>query len=618
MSDVFDVLRNTAPPGESRMFCPACSKDRHNKRDTPLAVNNLGDRITYHCWHCDVQGAVRVAGAPPAPMPKKPKPLNRDEVRPLTEDVIEFFKDRGIGREVLEWAGMKTSHIGGSPAAAYPYPTKNPRGYKVRGIVRDEKGKRPTRIIGEVDGLFLQDRINDPLPVLAKTPESATKRSLSYDDLSYDLSSEETLHSYVESSYEELLRAHAREDQVVICEGEDDALSCIQAGIANATSVPHGAINEGTAAGGGSSKLAFISDQPDFWKPIRRAIIATDADGNGRAMMAEIARRLGRWRAWLVSWPDGCKDANDVLVADGGHVLAQIVYGAEADEVPGLYDAESFKHDLFRLRRGEIGRGESTGFHSLDPFFKIGPGITVVTGWPKSGKSDFVDQVHINLAERLGWKIGVWSPENPPHVHIAKLCEKRARKRFFPDMPNQMDEHALEEAYSFVRRHFKFVSLGGAGNTIEAILERFSAAVARDGCKSFVIDPYNFISKASEREDDFISNMLNVTREWQQAHEAHVFFVAHPKGVDAAGKKKDAVLTGHNISGGPTWWAKCDFGLTVHRLDFFTEVYVWACRNAHMGQNGMAQLQYMHRLASFEDRDTFTTTEAPAEDEEFC
>ena len=48
-----------------------------------------------------------------------------------------------------------------------------------------------------------------------------------------------------------------------------------------------------------------------------RIIIATDADSAGQAMAEEIARRIGKDRCFKIEFPEGCKDANDVLVKLG-------------------------------------------------------------------------------------------------------------------------------------------------------------------------------------------------------------------------------------------------------------------------------------------------------------
>jgi Toprim-like len=48
-------------------------------------------------------------------------------------------------------------------------------------------------------------------------------------------------------------------------------------------------------------------------KQVRKFVLAVDADEPGQKLETELARRLGHERCWRISWPHGCKDANDVL-----------------------------------------------------------------------------------------------------------------------------------------------------------------------------------------------------------------------------------------------------------------------------------------------------------------
>lgn len=608
-------------------------------------------------------------------------PPKATDYEPLTERGRAYLRarlpvDEVVADAIIDWTGLVSGDVRGQEAIGYPY-FENDRmtGIKFRAMSRDDKGKRATRIEGSINTLFLQNKVGKFGELLQLISDRNSESTVWEEDLSLEgnyggkhrigtmqeglagarLESDSgILNTATDSSKEECLNTPPIENLIlaknlycssdlydssalppgyahltsqfssgalIICEGEDDALSCLAAGAPNATSVPHGAINAGAEPQGDNAKLSFVTEQPEFWKPWKQIILATDGDGNGRAMMAEVARRVGRWRSYIVNYPDGYKDANAVLAGEprkdldalGAETLNALLVGAEPASIPGLYQVSAFKSDLRRLRRGEIGQGVSTGFKSLDVHFRQAPANLVAqTGMPKSGKSELIDAIQVNIAERMEregkpYSATYWSPENGIPLHIAKLCEKRARSRFFQHMDNPMSDDALDEAESFVQRHFHFLSSGDGGNTIKSILERSSAAVARFGCKALIIDPYNYVARGGDREDQAISDMLSECRQWAQDHEATVYFVAHPKGVDKS--KKGKVVDGYDISGGPTWWAKCDFGLTVHRedpSDKVTQVHVWACRHAHLGSPGMTELLYDTKTACFSDRDTFT------------
>ena len=56
----------------------------------------------------------------------------------------------------------------------------------------------------------------------------------------------------------------------------------------------------------------------------------------GLALAEELARRLGKERCYRVSWPDGCKDANDVLQNLGEATLRGSIDNAEGFPLRGL------------------------------------------------------------------------------------------------------------------------------------------------------------------------------------------------------------------------------------------------------------------------------------------
>ena len=149
-------------------------------------------------------------------------------------------------------------------------------------------------------------------------------------------------------------------------------------------------------------------------------------------MGEEIARRIGKDKCWIVEWPDGCKDANDVLVKKGKKEVDRVIYKSRPYPVAGLYDAKHFYEQVDEIYEKGMGRGESTGYPNVDELYTIVEGqLTVVTGHPSSGKSEFIDQIMVNLAEERGWKFAVCSFENEPRLHIAKLISKHFRKPFF-------------------------------------------------------------------------------------------------------------------------------------------------------------------------------------------
>ena len=123
----------------------------------------------------------------------------------------------------------------------------------------------------------------------------------------------------------------------------------------------------------------------------------------GQALGEELARRLGKERCYRVTWPEGCKDANDVLQSEGGSAaLRGCIDNAEGFPLRGLFRFSDFEDDISNyygvLDSSEM-KGVSTGWNSVDQHYRVVPGeLTVVTGVPNSGKSEWVDALMCNLA----------------------------------------------------------------------------------------------------------------------------------------------------------------------------------------------------------------------------
>lgn len=383
---------------------------------------------------------------------------------------------------------------------------------------------------------------------------------------------------------------------LVITEGELDRLALTEAGCQNIVSVPNGA----SIKTNGHDTLPYLWSAKDDLEKVPRIILAVDADEPGQALGEELARRLGKYRCWKVVYPEGCKDANDVLLKHGKDRTAALIKEAMAWPVVGLYEASDFREATYDLYRGVGTQRVSTGYPGLDKLYSVSAGLlTVLTGIPGSGKSTFIDQLMINLSESSDYVHGVCSFENsPPAIHIGKLIQMRVQKNFFDgQLGKRMNEDEMEAAFSWVDRHFKFVTqANGESMPIETILDNMKIAVMRWGIKTVVIDPYNYITRPKNMDSEvrWIGDILTQVRLFAACYGVHVWFVAHPAKLptDMDGGYKPP--TGYNISGSAEFFNKPDFGLTVHRNtgDNLTNVVIWKRRFEWLGREGTAQLLY--------------------------
>jgi len=390
-----------------------------------------------------------------------------------------------------------------------------------------------------------------------------------------------------------------RQEDKISVTGNCDVLSMAEAGVKNAVSVPSGApaepLRENVSRD--SARFGFLARAADIVKLFKKVVIAVDNDQPGRNLSDELTRRIGRHLCYQIEWPDGCKDANDVIREHGKDKLRQLVADAKPLPLAGIQHAMHYATKVHELYAHGLKPGLSTGIPGLDPLFTITPGqMSVVTGLPGSGKSELVDQILVNLARDHDWRFAVWSVENPPHLHISKLAEKYLRMPFRDGPTERMSAYDLDRAMKFIDERFIFMEQADGGSaTIESVLERAAAIVMRNGARGLVIDPFNYLDMGSpDRQDLTISDMLTKVRMFALAYETHVWFVAHPKKLLPNREGKLPIPNGNDISGGAAWWAKTDLGYTVHREKGSTRVLVdvWKCRFKWIGSVGEAFVSY--------------------------
>lgn len=375
-------------------------------------------------------------------------------------------------------------------------------------------------------------------------------------------------------------------DECIITEGEIDAMSFYEIGLHNVISVPSG-----------SKNLAWVDEFIDDYFANKTTIyIASDTDTPGVEMKDELLRRFGADRCKIITY-NGCKDANELLVKEGKAALMQAYEEAQDAPIDGVFAVNDLKADLDALYEKGWERGVTIGLAEFDKLcsFEVGR-VCIVTGIPTSGKSEFVDFMTVMLNRRYGWKTVYFSPENfPITYHIAKLSEKFIGKPFSKERENRMSREEYEVAAEYINDNFFFI-YPNDNCQVDNVLEKAKAFVHRKGCKIVVLDPYNRLDHdtGSERETVYISKFLDKLTYFAQQNMVLVILVAHPTKLP---KNKEGFYdppTLYDISGSSAFYAKADFGITIHRDKM--EGCVLAISNKikfkHLGDLGTAKLQY--------------------------
>lgn len=286
------------------------------------------------------------------------------------------------------------------------------------------------------------------------------------------------------------------------------------------------------------------------------------------------------------------------------------VGGAEDEEVPSTVRVSQLKAEVDSVYDNGLGRGTPCGWPSVDALFSIAPGqLTTITGWPNSGKSQWLDSLMLNLA-RQGWRGVYCSLENIPiFLHAEKLAKqitgKPMRDGLTPRMTRAEKDAALaliDEWFTFVLPHEKKPnpSLADVVATIERDFKQRGLWGRDDVKRMCVIDPFNELEHVRPQGmtlTDHIGASLSMLRQWSRRNDLHVFLVGHPsKQQRLRDSGKLPIATPDMIADSAHFWNKSDNCITIALTDEHrsqeVDIHVQKIRFSHIGQRGVATLTY--------------------------
>jgi twinkle protein len=386
----------------------------------------------------------------------------------------------------------------------------------------------------------------------------------------------------------------------------------MEAGCGNAVvSVPNGAPSLQTKDY--SSSLNYLESASELLESASEVILAVDGDEPGQKLESELARRIGIEKCKKVTWPEGCKDANDVLITYGDEALQKCIADAKPFPIDGLFTADDMKAELKHLFEHGEKKGVSTGWDNVDTLYTVRPKEwTVVTGVPSHGKTSWLNALLINIAKTEGWRFGMYSPENQPvHNHIAVLMQLYSGIPFEEGWgAPKMTESEFLEAEQFVKKHFTFILPSDEDNhSIDNVLRLARASVLRHGINGLVIDPWNELDHTRESgmsETEHINWCLTKIRRFARKYSVHVWVVAHPQKMyrDSGGTYPMPTL--YDISGSAHFRNKADNGIVIHRPNFMdfsaaVTVSVQKVRFKAVGHAGETSLYFNGRTGRYSE-----------------
>lgn len=362
---------------------------------------------------------------------------------------------------------------------------------------------------------------------------------------------------------------------IVITEGEIDALSVIQAGYSRAVSLP-----DGWTEGGG--KRQVLIDAEDALRKAPFVIVAGDADEVGKSLPKTVANILAGCDVRFVTWPEGCKDANDVLVHLGEGELSRCLTQAKRIDPPGgLITGISDMPPLPDRRVLRLGMKP----YDFALAFEVGT-MSIGTGTPGAGKSTFSTFAAYEVARNERIRVGIMSFETHPYRTREQLSRLYCRKPWA-----ELSGAQRAEFLAFADDHFRIVHRtyeDGAQHHLKWLQSTIYTLAVRDECKLILVDPWNeleHLPEPGESMTSYINFALQQIRQWAEQYDTHICLIAHPRKMNTDGKPR--CPTGYDIADSAAFFNKPALGFSVHKGqtddgEDFVEVQTWKVRETQL------------------------------------
>jgi twinkle protein len=587
-SDIKCNVRPGGPNIEIYVECPKCKGNRRKKNRKPLGVNP--SKGAWYCWHCHAGGSLLKGGWTDDP--------DYERLRAIVLPPREIIPAPETDAERL-WRWLK----------------------EVRGIEKE---------VAVAEGVEIADRwcmeCEDRVPSIAFRyfkggAHVHTKFRCEQKHFNTDNQTDRCMYGYDLLIGDEALPPW---EQVIITEGELDALTLRQLGYQKTLSMPDGAqqiasmIDRAKKRGEDLTKLDFSAARIgwlDDEKVVRallnsqKVLLAIDTDEVGTALSDEIARRLGLDICRVIHWPEGVKDANDTFTRFGADAVHEAIDKATPYPVEGLLVVDDFEEEVDRIQREGMPGGLSTGFESIDRYVKVQLGqLWMVLGVSSSGKSHLMNHLLANLIRQHGWNVSIFSPEwQPVPLHAISLMEVYLGKSFDldPERGSRIRTEEYQEAKRWLSDHVTF--LLPHDRTVDSLIEKMKIARARRGVRVFLLDPWLEIQHPVGNHDklDYIENAITKFKEFFLTSEALGIIVHHPgkptsRVAALPGQIPAFGMYGFRDASGFT--NKADVILEVIRKpDYETEVKIEKVRYKHLGEPGDALLKFDRETGKYSD-----------------
>jgi len=309
---------------------------------------------------------------------------------------------------------------------------------------------------------------------------------------------------------------------LVITEGELDALSVSQV-MENkwpVVSVPNGA--QGAAGA--------IKKQLEYVEGFEKVVFMFDMDEPGQKAARECAAMLTPGKAFLATFPEGFKDANDLLMAHKTEQLMSAFWNAKQFRPDGLVSGD----DAWAyVTRTDLARSIPLPYPTLDALVRsarVGEVTTIVAG-TGTGKSTFVGELAASFVSLVTERVGYVALEQNVRKSVLQILSALMSKRLTLLPMAQVDTPEVRAVFDKIKDRIIFYDHFGSVESAN-LMAKLRYLVKGEGCSVVILDHLSIVVSGMDEHDDerraidkIMTQLASLANEAQVA----IFVVCHLK-----------------------------------------------------------------------------------------
>jgi len=332
--------------------------------------------------------------------------------------------------------------------------------------------------------------------------------------------------------------------EIIITEGELDAITLVQAGIENVVS--------GTAGAG-----SFDPEWIDQLKPFKKIYLVYDADEKGQQGAKSLAKRLGYNRCFNIELPEG-QDPNNFFTSDHDIFdFQKLIQSARKFDLPGVISADTAIDLLQRERSNGEHAGLTTPWlcvNNLIKGFKAGD-LIVLSAPPKTGKTSWALDISRALTQR-SIPVLFFCMEMRPERIVHKLIQSHYRQSI-------LEAEALEQARNDFSGLPLYLAHSFKKQNLDDVLSLIREAIKRYDLKFVVFDNLHFLIRSVSNVNEELGQAVQGFKLLAEEMEIPVMAIAQPRKRDIGGR--DEVMRADDIKYSNSIHADCDQMIILHR-----------------------------------------------------